>query len=105
MSAQPKSKPVLHVERHGKTTSPKVRKGPSRLQSFLIELKTSIRLFGEALSEVKKLSKIVEGLILAWERAFVVFVVFALSVIGALTLLSWKIDLLHWVQKIVSLFQ
>ncbi len=47
----------------------------------------------------------VEGLFLAWERVFVVLVALILTIIGALTLLSWKVDLPHLIEEIGIFFQ
>jgi len=79
------------------------RKPFSRLQAHLVELKKSIGLFGEVLTEAKKLTDRVEGLFHALERVIVVFVCMVLTIIGAFTMVSWKIDLPHLIDRLKHL--
>lgn len=77
---------------------------PSTFQVRLVRLKQNIGLFGEVLVEATKLSDKVDRLVHSVERTFVRLVCLALTIIGALTLLSLKVDLPRLIEKLRAIF-
>ena len=79
-------------------------KSTNRFQARLVSLKTNIRLFRDVLSESESLFDNAEKCVERIERLWVKVVCLILTVIGAITLIGWKIDLPYLVHSALNLF-